>query len=505
MPDPDRSGSAPRGPLSTGARECPSCGQALLPVDRFCVECGASVGAAAATAPAVPARTPVLPSEPALRIRMAAPPAYGAPATPTRLHPPARDELLDRLRRATLGVYDVAGVLGRGGMAVVYLAHEIALDRKVAIKVLAPELMSAEGAMERFRREARTAAQLDHHQHIIPIYRVGPDLRPGEQADLVYFAMKYVAGGSLDAVLRHAGPLPITLAQTILSQVGSALAYAHRRGVVHRDVKPANILLHEEGWSMMGDFGIAKVAQQQGLTITGSTVGTPTYMSPEQCRAREETTGASDQYALGVMAYELICGRPPFVTESLYEMLQAHIAEPPRPARELRPDCPPAVADAIMRMLAKRPEQRWPTTDEAVAALTGTTQPMLGTAEDRVQLIAWARAHTAESPAAEFQTPVSPLPAGRSQEGLPLPALRVFPPTATLAVGQRLQLTALLLDGHGRPPSVPVTWRSDDPGVAFVSADGQVTAYGAGETTVTASIPGQRATATVRIAQTVPS
>jgi serine/threonine-protein kinase len=274
---------------------------------------------------------------------------------------------------------------------------------------------------------------------------------------------------------------------------------------VHRDVKPANILLHEEGWSMMGDFGIAKVAQQQGLTITGSTVGTPTYMSPEQCRAREETTGASDQYALGVMAYEMICGRPPFVTDSLYEMLQAHIAEPPRPLLELRPDCPPAVADAVMRMLAKRPEQRWPTTDEALAALTGSTHPMLGTPEDRVQLVAWARAHTVESPAAEFQTPVSPLPAGRSQEGAALPALRVFPPTAILAVGQRLQLTALLLDGHGRPPPVPVTWRSDDPAVAFVSADGQVTAYGAGETTVTASIPGQRATATVRIAPTVPS
>ncbi|HSB54437.1 MAG TPA: serine/threonine-protein kinase, partial [Gemmatimonadales bacterium] len=194
-------------------------------------------------------------------------------------------EQSERLREATLGEYEILGELGRGGMAAVYLAHEVALDRKVAIKVMSPALVSGEGMIERFKREARTAASLSH-PHIIPVYAVR------ESDHLLYFVMKFIAGRPLDGVLKELGPLPIPMIQMILQQVGGAFGYAHRRGIVHRDIKPANIMIDEEGWAVVTDFGIAKVSQAEGLTMTGMTVGTPTYMSPEQCMA-QEVTGAS--------------------------------------------------------------------------------------------------------------------------------------------------------------------------------------------------------------------
>jgi serine/threonine-protein kinase len=325
---------------------------------------------------------------------------------------PVPDRVLEELRRATLGTYDVAGLLGRGGMAIVYLAHELALDRKEAIKVLAPWLVDTEGAVQRFKREARTAAQLQHHKHIIPVYRIG------QAGDLVWFSMMYVGGGALDDVMRVAGPLPIDLALVLLGQVGSALAVAHRAGIVHRDVKPANILLHEGGWVMMGDFGIAKVTQDRKLTMTGATVGTPTYMSPEQCLGGEGTTAASDQYSLGVVAYEMLAGRVPFEGDSAFALMQAHVSEAPRPLRELRPEVPPEVEAVVMRMLAKKPAERWPTMDDVLVALTGSTYPTLGTDAERRQLLAWARAAGAPF-SGRFPTPMSPHPASRSQPALP--------------------------------------------------------------------------------------
>jgi hypothetical protein len=245
-------------------------------------------------------------------------------------------------------------------MATVYLAHDLALDRKVAIKVLAPALMlMGEGMIERFKREARTAAALSH-PHIIPIYAVK------ESDQVLYFVMKHVQGRSLDHVIRDVGPLPIAMTQAILAQVGDALGYAHRHGVIHRDVKSANIMLDEEGWAVVTDFGIAKVVQAQGLTMTGVTVGTPTYMSPEQC-ATEELTGASDQYSLGVVAYEMLTGTLPFQDDSIMSVMYAHFNQPPRPVTELRPDCPPNLADAVMRMLEKDPARRWSSMDDVVA------------------------------------------------------------------------------------------------------------------------------------------
>src|SRR5881394_3137662 len=213
--------------------------------------------------------------------------------------------------------------------------------------------------VERFKREARTAAALSH-PHIIPIYAVK------ESQDVLYFVMKYVRGRALDAVIRDVGPLPLPMVQAILAQVSDALGYAHRHGVIHRDVKSANIMLDEDGWAVVTDFGIAKVVQAEGLTLTGVTVGTPTYMSPEQCDMRE-VTGASDQYSLGVVAYEMLTGQLPFKGDSTMSVMYAHFNQPPRPVTELRPDCPPNLAAAVMRMLQKDPARRWPTMDDVVA------------------------------------------------------------------------------------------------------------------------------------------
>src|SRR6266550_4169695 len=319
---------------------CARCGTSLAPGAYFCLRCGTSVPVTAGRASA-----------------QVAPPS---PPPPRRPPPDAPNAQLDALRHATLGEYEILAELGRGGMATVHLAHDLALDRKVAIKVLAPALLAmGEGMVERFKREARTAAALSH-PHIIPIYAVK------ESEHVLYFVMKYVQGRALDTVIRDDGTLSTPMVQTILAQVGDALGYAHRHGVIHRDIKSANIMLDEEGWAVVTDFGIAKVVQAQGLTMTGVTVGTPTYMSPEQC-ATEEVTGASDQYSLGVVAYEMLTGTLPFQDDSIMSVMYAHFNQPPRPVTELRPDCPPNLADAVMRMLEKEPTRRWPNMDDVVA------------------------------------------------------------------------------------------------------------------------------------------
>jgi serine/threonine protein kinase len=332
----------------------------------------------------------------------------GAPDT-------SREALLDALRRATLGEYEILAELGRGGMATVYLAHDLPLDRKVAIKVLAPALLlMGEGMVERFKREARTSAALTH-PHIIPIYAV----KEGNQ--VLYFVMKYVQGRPLDAVIRDVGPLPIPMVQAILAHVGDALAYAHRHGVIHRDIKSANIMLDEEGWAVVTDFGIAKVEEAQGLTMTGVTVGTPTYMSPEQC-ATCEVTGASDQYSLGVVAYEMLTGSLPFRSVSTMSVMYAHFNERPRPVTELRPDCPPNLAAAVMRMLEKEPDERWPTMDDVVAVCG---RPSLRHDDPiRSEMITLARAGPESRLLAEINTPTSPIALARSRTRPLAPARR---------------------------------------------------------------------------------
>jgi serine/threonine protein kinase len=326
---------------------------------------------------------------------------------------PQHNAQLDALRQATLGEYELLAELGRGGMATVYLAHDLALDRKVALKVLAPALwLMGEGMTERFKREARTAAALSH-PHIIPIYAVK------QSEHVLYFVMKYVQGRSLDVVIRDVGPLPIPMVQTILAHVGDALAYAHRHGVIHRDIKSANIMLDEDGWAVVTDFGIAKVVQAEGLTMTGVTVGTPTYMSPEQCETHV-VTGASDQYSLGVVAYEMLTGRLPFQGDSTMAVMYAHFNERPRPVTEVRRDCPANLGAGVMRMLEKDPLARWTSMDDVVAVCG---RPSLRHDDPvRGEMMTLAKARGRGEVLAQLNTPTSPIVLSRPQTGSAGPA-----------------------------------------------------------------------------------
>src|SRR5712692_7491503 len=350
---------------------CPRCGTAVTAGARACSNCGAYVSGQ--------------------QVQSAT--SYASPGDATRIGI-SQGGLIDALRRATVGDYEIKGELGHGGMASVFLAHEVALDRKVAIKVMSPALFSTAGMVERFKREARTSASLSH-PHIIPIFAVR------ESSEIVYFVMKFIEGRSLESVVHQLGQMPIPLVQAILYQVGSALGYAHRRGVVHRDIKPANIMIDADGWSVVTDFGIAKVAESKGLTQTGATIGTPSYMSPEQCAAKTELTGASDQYSLGVVA---------------------HVHETPPSIADIRPDIPADVADAVMRMLAKEPAERWPDIETAVGALGGT--PIAHDDPIRAQLVELAGGRS-QSPAETIRTPMSPVPANRL---VPPPATRTATP-----------------------------------------------------------------------------
>jgi len=344
------------------------------------------------------------------------PAAAVPPAEPGSLPVTDREEL-EALRAATLGDYDVAGELGRGGMATVYLAHDIALDRKVAIKVMSQALSLGDG-VERFRREAKTAASLSH-PNIIPIYAVQRTER------LLYFVMKYVDGRSLDSIIKELGSLPIPMVQAILGQTASAFGYAHRRGVVHRDIKPGNILIDDEGWAVVTDFGIAKVSEAEQLTSTGLSVGTPTYMSPEQVAA-QPVTGASDQYSLGVVAYEMLTGKPPFTGGGMMAMMYAHVHQAPAPIEATRPDCPEGLRTAVMRMMAKEPADRWPSVEDVIAAIGSPTL----TPDDptRSQLIAIAK--TGQRRAIGVTTPKSPIPLMRT----PVP-LSSTPRTGAVSTG----------------------------------------------------------------------
>ena len=264
------------------------------------------------------------------------------------------------LRSDTQGEFRVDRLLGRGGMAVVYLATEIHLDRKVAIKVLPPQLTFGQG-VERFKREARTAAALDH-PHIIPIYRIASGSK------IFWYAMKYLEGRSLEDLLKERQRIPLDETIAILDQVAKALDHAHRHHVIHRDVKPANIMVDVEHRVVVTDFGIAKALTAEGLTASGSVIGTPYYMSPEQGMG-EKVSGASDQYSVAVMAYRMLSGHVLFDGESPIEILHKHCMTPPPSLETVQGGLPPHVYHAVQRALAKKAEQRYPSVGAFVEAL----------------------------------------------------------------------------------------------------------------------------------------
>jgi serine/threonine-protein kinase len=241
-------------------------------------------------------------------------------------------------------------------MAVVYRATDLRLHRPVAIKVLPPDLAFNPDVRTRFIREAQTAAQLSH-PNIVPIYSV--EDKGGES--LVYFVMAFIEGESLGVRIKREGAWPIAQSVRVLRDVADALAYAHARGVVHRDIKPDNILIDRaSGRPLVTDFGIARAAAAETrLTVTGVAVGTPAYMSPEQAIGEREIDGRSDLYSLAVVGYHMLSGETPFKAANTPAMLVKHVSERPRPIRERRPEIPAYLAVAIDRALAKRPEDRW--------------------------------------------------------------------------------------------------------------------------------------------------
>ena len=278
--------------------------------------------------------------------------------------------LAQRLKEALGAEYTIEGEIGRGGMGVVYRARDERLHRRVAVKVLPPELAFQKEIRERFTREAQTAARLSH-PHIVPIHDVG------EGAGVVYFIMGLVEGESLGGRLKRRGKLPADEVRRIMKETADALSAAHAVSIIHRDIKPDNILLEgTRGRVMVTDFGIAKaVSQVSGSTLTGVgvAIGTPQYMSPEQAAGERDLDGRSDLYSLGVVAYQMTSGELPFNAPTVAGILMKQITEPAPVLHETQNGVPEDLSLAIARCLEKDPEQRWPTADSLRRSLESRT------------------------------------------------------------------------------------------------------------------------------------
>jgi len=280
---------------------------------------------------------------------------------------------LDRLAAALAGRYAIERELGSGGMATVYLAEDLKHHRKVALKVMRPELAATLGSA-RFLREVETAARLQH-PHILPLHD------SGEAGGFLYFVMPFVEGESLRTRLAREGELPVGEAVRLLRDVVDALSHAHAHGVVHRDVKPDNVLLSGRH-AMVTDFGVAKAVSEatgrHGLTTAGVALGTPAYMAPEQAAADPHIDHRADIYAVGALAYELLTGRPPFEGTNAQQVLSAHLTQAPVPVTGRRPAVPAALEAVVMRCLEKKPADRWQTAEQLLAQLEGFVTPTGG-------------------------------------------------------------------------------------------------------------------------------
>lgn len=266
------------------------------------------------------------------------------------------------MNESKIGRYEVKSEVGRGGMATVFLAYDPRFERSVAIKVLPQALLHDPQFRTRFEREAKMIALLEHPA-IVPVYDIG------EEAGQPYIVMRYMSGGSLADRLQ-AGPLSVAEAVQIVNRIAPALDAAHAKGIIHRDLKPGNILFDQYGNAFLSDFGIARLAEQPGVTLTGDTiVGTPAYMSPEQVQGDKELDGRSDIYALGIILYQMLAGKAPYRSDTPAKTMLMHVLEPVPKVLVEKPDLPPGCEKVIARALAKAAEERFASTGEMASAL----------------------------------------------------------------------------------------------------------------------------------------
>jgi formylglycine-generating enzyme required for sulfatase activity/tRNA A-37 threonylcarbamoyl transferase component Bud32 len=296
---------------------------------------------------------------------------------------PETSDLARRLADALGDGYVVERPLGEGGFAVVFLVRDLALKRRLAVKVLSPEIITSNAMLERFRREAETVAQLSH-PNIVPVHFIG------QKDELLWLAMQFVDGGSIADRLSRDGRMPVDDAVRVIREVASALEHAHKRGVIHRDIKPANILVDaESGRSLVTDFGIARTVDTAALTGTGIVLGTPAYLSPEQVTG-DPVDHRVDIYALGVMAYEMLAGRLPFDGATPTAAMMKRLAGPPAPITTVRADVPAPLAEMIGRCLLPDAAERLQSAGELVRALDGgpmTSTVRAATRPDRRRFI----------------------------------------------------------------------------------------------------------------------
>jgi len=366
--------------------------------------------------------------------------------------------LMIRLQRLVEGKYKVDRLLGKGGMGAVFLAHDLTLEREVAIKVLPPDISMDEHIVKRFQQEAKTAAKLDH-TNIIPIYRVESD------GGLNYFVMKYIEGTSLEDVLDQKQPLAIDYVQRVVWEAACALGHAHQRGVVHRDVKPANIMFDHDGRVMLTDFGISKALQAaSGFTGTGMIIGTPHYMAPEQAKGGT-VDGRADQYSLAVVAYRMITGELPYTGDSVHTILYKHIFEEVPRMSGKRVGTPEFLSVAIARALAKEPDQRYPTMEEFATAVW-PEQPVAvpkkgaaGAGRSQRRPPPPPRTASADAPTEMTTAPTTPIP----RAGLKIPAEKKKRSSVGVVVGA-VVLVAAGVGGYfalgkkpqaSQPPAAP--------------------------------------------------
>jgi branched-chain amino acid transport system substrate-binding protein len=331
----------------------------------------------------------------------------------------------NELAGGRLGKYEIRAEIGRGGMGTVYLGYDPLLDRRVAIKVLAPHLVWEQNFVERFLREARAAARLKH-PNIVTIYDVG------QEGSWYYFVMEYIEGQTLAEVIKRRGAMAPAEVMAVLRPLADALDYAHRQGLVHRDIKPGNVVVGPAGQVTLTDFGIARAAQEVRLTTTGALVGTPEYMSPEQAMG-EEVDQRTDQYSLGVVAYEMLTGRVPFGGTTPHGVLYKQVHEPPPPISRVRPELPAGVEAALQQALAKEPGQRYATVTAFVEALS---QALAGKGAAAVNAPTLAAEPARGAAARPVTPPPHRPPASEAAKPAPTTAVRAAP-AARAGTGRR--------------------------------------------------------------------